>query len=118
MMEDILSIGKKLGIDRDFIESYGKYMAKISLKALGSGNHKGKLILVTAMTPTKYGEGKTTTTIGLSQAFKKLGKKVSISIREPSMGPCFGVKGGARAAIVDPTAIMRNAIFIALKLPR
>ena len=94
-MEDILSIGKKLGIDQDFIESYGRYMAKISLKALGSGKSKGKLILVTAMTPTKYGEGKTTTTIGLSQAFKKLGKKVSISIREPSMGPCFGVKGGA-----------------------
>ncbi|MCL5888460.1 MAG: formate--tetrahydrofolate ligase [Candidatus Thermoplasmatota archaeon] len=94
-MEDILSIGKKLGIDPDFIESYGRYMAKVSLKALGSGKSNGKLILVTAMTPTKYGEGKTTTAIGLSQAFKKLGKKASISIREPSMGPCFGVKGGA-----------------------
>ena len=94
-MENIMDTAINLGIDRDYIENYGKYMAKISLKALDKGNKNGKLILVTAMTPTKYGEGKTTNTIGLSQAFKKLGKNVSISIREPSMGPCFGVKGGA-----------------------
>ncbi len=94
-MENIMDIARNLGIDQEYIENYGKYMAKISLKALDKGNTNGKLILVTAMTPTKYGEGKTTNTIGLSQAFRKLGKKVSISIREPSMGPCFGVKGGA-----------------------
>ncbi len=94
-MEDIQSISDQLGIRRDFVENYGKYMAKVQIGAIGEGTKKGKLILVTAMSPTRYGEGKTTTTIGLSQAFKRAGKSVSISIREPSMGPCFGVKGGA-----------------------
>ncbi len=69
-MENIMDIAANLGIDREYIDNYGKYMAKISLKALDKGNKNGKLILVTAMTPTKYGEGKTTNTIGLSQALK------------------------------------------------
>lgn len=94
---DIFQIGKKLGINEEDLEPYGRYMAKVSPAMFRkSGDElKGKLVLVTAMNPTKEGEGKTTTTIGLSQALAKMGKKVAIAIREPSLGPCFGVKGGA-----------------------
>jgi formate--tetrahydrofolate ligase len=92
-MIDILQLGKSIGISEEFIIPYGKNMAKVDLSAMKK--IKGKLILVTAITPTKFGEGKTTTTIGIAQSLKKIGKNVSISLREPSMGPCFGVKGGA-----------------------
>ncbi len=76
-------------------ENYGKYIAKLDLKLLNNKNKNGKLILMTAMTPTPAGEGKTTTAIGLGNAMRKLNKNAGIAIREPSLGPCFGVKGGA-----------------------
>ena len=102
-IEDVAS---QLGISKDEIEPYGDYMAKVNFMKLNRKQVQGKLVLVTAMTPTKYGEGKTTTVIGISQALHKMGQKVSISIREPSMGPCFGVKGGATGggeATVEPS---------------
>ncbi|MFG1556028.1 MAG: formate--tetrahydrofolate ligase [Thermoplasmataceae archaeon] len=102
----IENVASQIGISRDEIEPYGDYMAKINFMKLNMKKVQGKLVLVTAMTPTKYGEGKTTTVIGISQALHSMGKKVSISIREPSMGPCFGVKGGATGggkATVEPS---------------
>ena len=81
---------------RQASEQYGKYKAKIDYKLLKDSDRKdGKLILVTAMNPTPAGEGKTTTTIGLADGLQKLGKKVMVALREPSLGPVFGVKGGA-----------------------
>ncbi len=93
----IKDIAEKIGIDGDSLEFYGKYKAKISQEFLDNLKDRkdGKLILVTAINPTPAGEGKTTTTIGLGQALWKLGKKSIIALREPSLGPCFGVKGGA-----------------------
>ncbi len=93
----IVEIAKQIGIDEDNLELYGKYKAKISQKFINSLESKknGKLILVTAINPTPAGEGKTTTTIGLGQAFHKLNKNSIIALREPSLGPCFGMKGGA-----------------------
>src|SRR5213082_925461 len=88
---------EKLGIAEEHLEPYGHYKAKISLKYLDSlkGKKDGKLILVTAMTPTPAGEGKTTTTVGLGDALNHIGKKAIMCLREPSLGPCFGMKGGA-----------------------
>ncbi|MDK2957975.1 MAG: formate--tetrahydrofolate ligase [Synergistaceae bacterium] len=96
-LRPIVGIAEKLGIGEDDLELYGKYKAKISPSVWErvKNNPDGKLILVTAITPTPAGEGKTTTTVGLSQALAKLGQKVSFAIREPSLGPSFGVKGGA-----------------------
>lgn len=96
-MEPISEIAKKVGLQDDDLELYGKYKAKISLSAINrlENNSDGKLILVTAINPTPAGEGKTTTMIGLSQALNKLGKKSVVAMREPSLGPCFGIKGGA-----------------------
>ena len=93
----IEEIATKIGLSRDDIISYGSYMAKVplSLTERLQDNPDGKLILVTAMTPTPMGEGKTTTTIGLGQALQLIGKKTMMAIREPSLGPCFGLKGGA-----------------------
>lgn len=93
----IEEIAKQIGIERDQLEFYGKYKAKISDEYIDSvkENPDGKLILVTAINPTPAGEGKTTTTVGLGQAFGKMGKKAIIALREPSLGPCFGIKGGA-----------------------
>ena len=97
VMEPILGIAEGLHIEADDLELYGKYKAKISDEYLEriKGNPEGKLILVTAINPTPAGEGKTTTSVGLGQAFGKLGKCAVIALREPSLGPCFGVKGGA-----------------------
>ena len=97
VMEPIQEIAKKVGLNEDDLELYGKYKAKISLEAINQLQSKdnGKLILVTAINPTPAGEGKTTTMIGLSQALNKLGKKSVVAMREPSLGPCFGIKGGA-----------------------
>ncbi len=93
-MVPISDIGKKLGLSEEALEYYGKYKAKIDTKQVTS--HKnGKLILVTAISPTPYGEGKTTVTIGLHDAFRKLGKDSLAVLREPSLGPVFGLKGGA-----------------------
>ena len=96
-IEPILGIAKGLHMEADDLELYGKYKAKISDEYLEriQGNPEGKLILVTAINPTPAGEGKTTTSVGLGQAFGKLGKCAVIALREPSLGPCFGVKGGA-----------------------
>ena len=96
-LQPIWEVAKKLDIDMDDLELYGKYKAKLSddfLKTL-EGKPQGKLVLVTAINPTPAGEGKTTTTVGLGEALGKLGKKAVIALREPSLGPCFGIKGGA-----------------------
>lgn len=97
VMEPIVQIAEKLSISQDQLALYGKYKAKISEEYLEeiSGNPDGRLILVTAINPTPAGEGKTTTSVGLGQAFGKLGRKAVIALREPSLGPCFGIKGGA-----------------------
>lgn len=107
-LQDIREIAKKLELEEDDFETYGRYMAKLSLSLIKktSSRGNGNLILVTSMNPTPAGEGKTTTSIGLGQAFQKLGKKVAIALREPSLGPCFGIKGGATGggkSIVEPS---------------
>ena len=95
-MKRINEIADKLEISDEYIEQYGKYKAKIDYKLLGdSKRDNGKLILVTAITPTAAGEGKTTTTIGLADGLSRLGKKCAVALREPSLGPVFGIKGGA-----------------------
>lgn len=96
-MLPIKEVAKKLNIEEDELELYGKYKAKLSdeLEERIKNNSNGKLILVTAINPTPAGEGKTTTSVGLGQAFCKMGKKAVIALREPSLGPCFGIKGGA-----------------------
>ncbi|AUS98352.1 formate--tetrahydrofolate ligase [Clostridium thermosuccinogenes] len=96
-MKPIEEIAASIGIDRENLELYGNYKAKVNYNILEklSDRKDGKLILVTAITPTPAGEGKTTTTVGLGDALKKIGKKVVIALREPSLGPVFGVKGGA-----------------------
>ncbi|MCI8287481.1 MAG: formate--tetrahydrofolate ligase [Lachnospiraceae bacterium] len=97
VMEPVGKVAEKLGIPEDALEFYGKYKAKLSDEFLDSikDRPEGKLILVTAINPTPAGEGKTTTSVGLGQAFGRLGKKAVIALREPSLGPCFGIKGGA-----------------------
>lgn len=97
VLKNIVKIVKKIGINEDDIEQYGKYKAKIqpSIWNKIKENTDGKLILVTSMNPTKFGEGKTTTTIGLSDALNSLGYKSCVALREPALGPCFGIKGGA-----------------------
>ena len=95
MMQNITEIAKTVGVDEKYLELYGKYNAKIDLAPLKEKERKAKLVLVTAITPTPAGEGKTTTTIGLADGMKKIGKNVMVALREPSLGPVFGVKGGA-----------------------
>ena len=96
-MLPIKEVAEKLGIGEDDLELYGKYKAKLSDELIERVKDQpdGKLILVTAINPTPAGEGKTTTSVGLGQAFGRLGKKAVIALREPSLGPCFGIKGGA-----------------------
>ena len=97
VMQPITEVAAGIGIGEESLECYGRYKAKLSeeyIKSLQS-RPDGKLILVTAINPTPAGEGKTTTSVGLGQAFGKLGKKAVIALREPSLGPCFGIKGGA-----------------------
>src|SRR5438876_3977205 len=96
-MQRISQVVSKLGIPEDAIEPYGHYKAKVSLDYIDTlkSRKDGKLILVTAMTPTPAGEGKTTTTVGLGDALNRIGKKAAICLREPSLGPVFGMKGGA-----------------------
>ncbi|MBR6535897.1 MAG: formate--tetrahydrofolate ligase [Lachnospiraceae bacterium] len=97
VLKPVKEVAAQLGITEDELDFYGKYKAKFTdeLWDRVKGNPDGKLVLVTAINPTPAGEGKTTTTVGLGQAFGKLGKKAVIALREPSLGPCFGVKGGA-----------------------
>lgn len=96
-MQPIFEIAKELGIDERYLEQYGKYKAKIDYDLLNEYKSKpdGKLILVTAISPTPAGEGKTTTTVGLADGLRKIGKRAVVALREPSLGPVFGVKGGA-----------------------
>lgn len=96
-MEPIMAIAKRAGIPEDAISPYGRSIGKVDLDFIASLDQKpdGKLILVTAINPTPAGEGKTTTTVGLGDALNRIGKKTMICLREPSLGPCFGVKGGA-----------------------
>ena len=97
VMEPIDRVAEKLGIPEEALERYGRYKAKISDEYLDqtADRPEGKLILVTAINPTPAGEGKTTTSVGLGQAFGRLGKRAVVALREPSLGPCFGIKGGA-----------------------
>ena len=97
VLEPVVSVAERIGIQADDLELYGKYKAKISEEYLRGieGNPNGRLILVTAINPTPAGEGKTTVSIGLAQAFGGMGKKAILALREPSLGPCFGIKGGA-----------------------
>jgi len=95
-MLPITQVAQRAGLDESYLEQYGKYKAKVDLSLLKEeGRKDGKLILVTAITPTPAGEGKTTTTIGLADGLSRIGKKVTVALREPSLGPVFGVKGGA-----------------------
>lgn len=94
-LQPILNIAKKIGLTEDDIEYYGKYKAKISLDLLGKKEAKGKLVLVTAINPTPAGEGKTTTVVGLGDGLNYIGKQTVLALREPSLGPVFGMKGGA-----------------------
>lgn len=96
-MQKITDVAAKLGISEDDIELYGRYKAKLSMDLIRrmEGEKPGKLVLVTAITPTPAGEGKSTTTVGLAQGLHKIGKKVIVALREPSLGPCMGIKGGA-----------------------
>lgn len=94
-LKRIQDVANEVGISEDYLEYYGKYKAKIDTSFLKDKKEKGKLILVTAITPTPAGEGKTTTTIGLADALRKTNEKVVVALREPSLGPVFGIKGGA-----------------------
>lgn len=97
-LDNIIKIAKKVGIDEDELELYGKYKAKISdsvYKKLSKNKKDGKLILVTAINPTPLGEGKTTVAIGLADGLNRLNKNAVLALREPSLGPVFGIKGGA-----------------------
>ena len=95
-MKHITEIAKTAGIDEKYLEQYGSYKAKVDLSIMTENKKEnGKLILVTAITPTPAGEGKTTTTIGLADGMKRIGKNVCVALREPSLGPVFGIKGGA-----------------------
>ena len=96
-MKPVTEIAAGLGIDEEHVHRFGDYKAKINLQYLASLNDRpdGKLVLVTGITPTPAGEGKTTTTVGLGDALNRIGKNAAICLREPSLGPCFGVKGGA-----------------------
>ena len=93
-MLPIKEVAAQIGLSEDDLELYGKYKAKITMETIKSLDNKenGKLILVTAINPTPAGEGKTTTMIGLAQAMNKIGKKTIVAMREPSLGPCFGLK--------------------------
>ncbi|NJD06414.1 MAG: formate--tetrahydrofolate ligase, partial [Methylococcaceae bacterium] len=97
-MQPIISLAKeRLGIDPEHLDPHGHYKAKLCLDYVSSLRDRpdGKLILVTAISPTPAGEGKTTTTVGLGDALNRIGRKAILCLREPSLGPCFGVKGGA-----------------------
>ena len=96
VLEPITTIADKAGISQEALEPYGRNKAKVDVEALGLDDQKdGNLILVTAINPTKAGEGKSTTTVGLGDALTKIGKNTMMALREPSLGPVFGLKGGA-----------------------
>ena len=94
-LQNIQNIASSIGIDAEQIEQYGKYKAKVNFTIDDAKVANGNLILVTATTPNKSGSGKTTTSVALAQGLNKIGKKAIVALREPSLGPCFGMKGGA-----------------------
>ena len=114
-IKPISDIAEKLGISADELEFYGKYKAKLPLSLLKKYENKedGKLILVTAINPTPAGEGKTTVTVGLGEAMNRIGKKAVIALREPSMGPVFGIKGGAATEDDKITLVLSETPFYA-----
>lgn len=93
-MQQISEIARSMGLEDSSVFPYGHYKAKVSLDAIKNGDRRGKLVLVTGMTPTPAGEGKTTVSIGLTQALGRLGRRAAATLREPSLGPIFGIKGG------------------------
>ncbi|MBF7021824.1 formate--tetrahydrofolate ligase [Staphylococcus kloosii] len=95
ILKPITEIAQKVNIDEDALEQYGKYKAKVDINKINKNEEKGKVVLVTAMSPTPAGEGKSTVTVGLADALNKLKKKVMVALREPALGPIFGIKGGA-----------------------
>ena len=109
-LEPVTKIAMKLGIDEENLEQYGKYKAKISPNVYKKLQEKqnGKLILVTAINPTPLGEGKTTISIGLADGLSKIGKKAILALREPSLGPVFGIKGGATGGGYSQIAPMED----------
>ena len=120
-MKKISAIAKdRLGIPEDELEAFGHYKAKISLPYLNTLKEKkdGKLILVTAISPTPAGEGKTTTTVGLGDALNLIGKKTMICLREPSLGPVFGMKGGAAGVVLHKSFPWKISIYISLVIFR
>jgi len=94
-LRPIQQIAAKLGLADEDLEPYGRYKAKLNIPASNGQSSDGKLILVTAINPTPAGEGKTTTSVGLADALNRTGRKTVLALREPSLGPCFGTKGGA-----------------------
>ena len=111
-MLPITQIAEKAGIDDKYLEQYGKYKAKIDYNLLKESDKKdGKLILVTAINPTPAGEGKTTTTVGLADGMQRLGKSAMVALREPSLGPVFGVKGGAAGGGIFPDGLSQGAVL-------
>ena len=120
-MIPIWEVAEQLNIPKDELEMYGKYKAKIDYNLLKETDKKdGKLILVTAINPTPAGEGKTTTTVGLADGMQRLGKSVMVALREPSLGPVFGVKGGAAGggyAQVVPMEDINPVSYTHLTLP-
>ena len=115
-MKKITEVASLIGISESELELYGKYKAKLSddlLKRL-ENKKNGKLILVTAVNPTPAGEGKTTVTVGLGEAMKKIGKKAVIALREPSLGPVFGIKAEPQAAATVRLCLWRKSTFISL----
>ena len=109
-LQPLTDIAKQMGISEDFLEPYGRHVAKVRLDAIEAlkDRPKAKYVVVSAITPTPLGEGKTTTTVGLGQAFKHIGKKATIAIRQPSMGPTFGIKGGAAGGGYSQVVPMEN----------
>ena len=104
-MRPILEVAEEFGLDRDSVIPYGHYKAKIPLEAIRDDGRRGKMVVVTGITPTPAGEGKTTTTVGLTQAMGRLGKNVVATLREPSLGPIFGIKGGGTGggkSLIEP----------------
>src|SRR3712207_1984069 len=123
-VEHIRAIAERLGIPEHFVEYHGRYKAKIDLNVLDAFRDRplGKYILVTAITPTPLGEGKTTTTIGLGMALNRIGKNAAIALRQSSMGPVFGIKGGgagggyAQVVPLEESVLHLNGDFHALAL--
>ena len=109
-LEKIEKIAKNIEVDEEYIENYGKYKAKISLDIMKKieKNKEGKLVLVTAINPTPLGEGKTTIAIGLADGLRKIGKNAVLALREPSLGPVFGIKGGATGGGYSQVAPMED----------